>query len=72
MQLLSLSTDLVDEDTAKALFDKMKQQFGHADVLVNNAGVMTSYPDPDIATINTKAWWKDFVRLRGMPRDATD
>jgi len=71
VQLFSLSTDLVDEDAAKALFDKVKQQFGHADVPVNNAGGMTSYTGPDIAKVNTETWWKDFVRLRGMPRDAT-
>lgn len=71
MQLLSLSTDLVDEDVVNALFDKVKQQSGHGDVLVNNAEVVTSYPGPDIAKVNTETWWKDFVRLGGMPRDAT-
>lgn len=53
MQLFSVPTDLLDEDAVTALFEKVKQQIGHADVLVNNAGVMMSYPGPDIAKVNT-------------------
>lgn len=54
----------------KALFEKVKQHFGHADVLVNNAGVVSSYPSPGIAKVDTGEWWKNFVRLHRVPWDA--
>ncbi|MCJ1250350.1 hypothetical protein MMC30_007576 [Trapelia coarctata] len=53
VELLSVPTDHLDEDVVKALFEKVKRQFGHADVLVNNAGVMSSYPGSGIANVDT-------------------
>ena len=40
----SLATDVIDPDACTALVAKGVEEFGHVDVLVNNAGLGTAYP----------------------------
>lgn len=40
----SLATDVTDPDACTALVAKAVEEFGHVDVLVNNAGLGTAYP----------------------------
>ena len=41
---LSVETDVADPDACQALVDAAMAEFGHVDVLVNNAGVGTAVP----------------------------
>ncbi|OBG89981.1 short-chain dehydrogenase [Mycobacterium sp. E136] len=41
---LNVQTDVADPDQCTALIDAAMQEFGHVDVLVNNAGVGTAVP----------------------------
>jgi NADP-dependent 3-hydroxy acid dehydrogenase YdfG len=54
IKVLAVPTDLLDPKSIKALWEKVKEEFGHADVLINNAGSalfsLVSEADPD-------AWW---------------
>ncbi len=58
VKVLSVPADVADEASVNALFEKVKAEFGTADVLVNNAGTMTWGP---IDTVTARAWWGDFV-----------
>ena len=62
---LSVSTDVSDPDSVKALFDATVQAFGRVDVLFNNAGV--SAPGMLLEDM-TLAQWKNVVdiNLTGM------
>ncbi len=57
-KVLSVSADIADEASVQALFEKVKAEFGTADVLVNNAGILTW---GQIDAVTPKAWWGDFV-----------
>ncbi|KAI9752200.1 MAG: hypothetical protein M1815_000660 [Lichina confinis] len=64
VKVVGIATDLVDETSVDAFFEKIKAGFGAADVLVNNAG--TSSGVGPIADSDTKKWWGDFeVNVRG-------
>ncbi len=41
---LSVETDVADPDACQALVDAAMSEFGHVDVLVNNAGIGTAVP----------------------------
>ena len=41
---LSVQTDVAKPEDCQALVDKTMEEFGHVDVLINNAGVGTAYP----------------------------
>src|SRR6476620_6515626 len=41
---LSIETDVADPDACQALVDAAMTEFGHVDVLVNNAGIGTAVP----------------------------
>lgn len=58
IEVLSVPTDVSDIQSVSQLWDKVKETFGHADVLVNNAGTLNA---GTIATADPKAWWTDFV-----------
>lgn len=54
-----MATDVTSEDSVKNLFEKVKDAFGHADVLVNNAGVSLGHTKVDDMELDT--WWQNFV-----------
>ena len=43
VNVLAVAADVSDEKAVEFLFEKVKQHFGTADTLVNNAGVVTTY-----------------------------
>lgn len=38
IEVLAIPTDISDTKSVAALWEKIKAKFGHADVLINNAG----------------------------------
>ena len=60
IQVLAVSTDLSDSKSVAALWEKVKATFGHADVLINNAGILNGGAVKDIPE---DSWWSDFVRF---------
>ena len=51
-------TDVSDEASVKALFEKVNAKFGRANVLVNSAGSMGGGMVGDVPLAS---WWADFV-----------
>lgn len=45
---IAVQADMGDQDGAAKLFDAAEAMFGHADVLINNAGVMSLAPIADV------------------------
>jgi NAD(P)-dependent dehydrogenase (short-subunit alcohol dehydrogenase family) len=52
---LSLAVDVTDEDAVKAMYQQAVDQYGHVDILFNNAGIS---PDDDTSVLETtfEAW----------------
>lgn len=67
VEYVSAVTDITDAAAVATLFSFVQSRYGHADVLVNNAGVMTR-PREDLvaAVVDPAAWWADFeVNVKG-------
>ncbi|KAF2664019.1 NAD(P)-binding protein [Microthyrium microscopicum] len=56
---LSISCDVSDEESVKHLFAKVEEAFGHANVLVNNAGVLQT--GGNVKDVEGAAWWKEMT-----------
>jgi hypothetical protein len=62
IETLTCALDISDTKAVEAAFEKVKERFGHADILINAAGAMTGdgvklhETDPD-------EWWRNFVRV---------
>lgn len=65
VQLLSVATNIGDEASVANLFATVKAKFGHADVLVHNAGVATG--NGPILEQEVDDWWYNFVRAPTPP-----
>lgn len=66
VEFLALSAAVDSESAVKGVFDTISSKYGHADVLINNAGVWVSGGAP-IATADPSDWWKDFeVNTKGL------
>ncbi|KAF1847866.1 NAD(P)-binding protein [Cucurbitaria berberidis CBS 394.84] len=64
VETLSVSTDIADPASVAALFDKVKEKYGHADVLVNNAGIFKAIAP--IKDVDHVAWWEEMtLNIRG-------
>jgi NAD(P)-dependent dehydrogenase (short-subunit alcohol dehydrogenase family) len=52
---LALACDVTDEDAVRALFARVREEYGHVDVLFNNAGIS---PNDDASVLDTslEAW----------------
>jgi NADP-dependent 3-hydroxy acid dehydrogenase YdfG len=58
IQVEILPTDIKNAESVTSFWEKVKEKFGHADVLINNAasvggGTVTDQP--------LDSWWNDFV-----------
>lgn len=60
VQYLSVPTNIADAGSVAALFAKVKENFGHADILVNNAA--SSVGGGNIHEEDPEQWWRNFVR----------
>jgi len=67
VEAVSFGADVSNAADVDRLYDMVRARFGRADVLVNNAGVMSTAaiaPLGDVADVD--AWWRDFqVNVRG-------
>lgn len=65
VECVSVPTDVADPRSVEKLFQVVKDRYGHADVLVNNAGVFSS--TGPIASVDPSEWWRDFeVNVKRM------
>jgi NAD(P)-dependent dehydrogenase (short-subunit alcohol dehydrogenase family) len=60
VELLPVSTDITDPASVAALFEKVKEKYGHADVLVNNAGIFKAIAP--VKDVDQQGWWDEMVR----------
>ena len=61
-KVLTVPTDVTDEEQIKALFEKSMDAYGRLDILVNNAGAFNGGPIGELAT---EDWdWVINVNLR--------
>ena len=54
-----MPTDISNPASAAALFEKVKQKYGHADVLVNNAAIFKA--DQAVKDVDQQSWWDEMV-----------
>lgn len=59
VETLVVPTDIGDPASVAALFEKVKEKYGHADVLVNNAGVFKE--EKTVKDANHLIWWEEMV-----------
>lgn len=66
IETLTCALDISDAKAVESAFEKIKETFGHANVLVNTAGAMTG-DGPKLHETDPEQWWKNFVgRLTWM------
>lgn len=58
IQVLIVPTDLLIAESIAAMWAKVKETYGHADVLISNAGTCQTGP---ISDIPVEKWWINFV-----------
>ncbi|KAH6638810.1 hypothetical protein C7974DRAFT_329525 [Boeremia exigua] len=64
VETLVVPTDISDPASVTALFEKVKQRYGHADVLVNNAAIFKA--DQSVKEVEEQAWWDEMtLNVRG-------
>ncbi|KAF7875072.1 hypothetical protein EAF04_002244 [Stromatinia cepivora] len=64
VQVLKARADITDLTAVEEVYHKIKNTFGTADLLVNNAGVFTS--QNSLANATSKNWWQDFeINVKG-------
>ncbi len=60
VQVLSLGADMSSSTSVDAAFEKIKATFGHADILINNAGVNASGDGNLVGEEDPESWWLNF------------
>lgn len=65
IQVLAVEADMKNTESVATLWGKVKDTFGHADVLINNAGALYEGSFTDAPS---DQWWNDFVRLAKLAR----
>ncbi|ORY19313.1 hypothetical protein BCR34DRAFT_472212 [Clohesyomyces aquaticus] len=64
VETLCVPTDIADPESVAALFEKVKTKYGHADVLVHNAGILQALGP--VKNVDDAAWWTEMtVNVRG-------
>ncbi|KAL7622415.1 hypothetical protein AAE478_007920 [Parahypoxylon ruwenzoriense] len=65
VKVLGVAADISDEKAVDQLFAAVKEQFGTADTLINNAGVVST-PFDTVDKVSPSVWWNDFnVNVKG-------
>ena len=63
IETLTYALDISDSKAVESAFEKIKEKFGHADVLINAAGAMTG-DGPKLHETDPDEWWRNFVSTR--------
>jgi 3-oxoacyl-[acyl-carrier protein] reductase len=64
---ISVAADVSVESEVCAMFGQVQSEFGHLDVLVNNAGWSTRVPQRELEALTDDIWNRTFdVNLRGL------
>jgi NAD(P)-dependent dehydrogenase (short-subunit alcohol dehydrogenase family) len=61
VETLLVPTDITDAASVAALFAVVKEKYGHADVLINNAGVFKAISP--VKDVDQQMWWAEMVCL---------
>lgn len=65
VEFLPLKAAVDDETAVHSIFTTISEKYGHADVLINNAGAWTSGGAP-VVEADISQWWKDMeINLKG-------
>ncbi|KAF5848988.1 hypothetical protein GGP41_010076 [Bipolaris sorokiniana] len=65
IETLTCAADISNSQAVEKAFESIKQRFGHADILINAAGVLTG-DGPKLHETNVDEWWKNFeVNAKG-------
>jgi NADP-dependent 3-hydroxy acid dehydrogenase YdfG len=59
VETLVVPTDVADPAAVASLFETVKAKYGHADVLVNNAGIFKAIAP--VKDVDQQAWWEEMV-----------
>jgi NADP-dependent 3-hydroxy acid dehydrogenase YdfG len=59
VEILPVPTDIADPVSVAALFDTAVKRYGHADVLINNAGIFKAIGQ--VKDIDQTAWWDEMA-----------
>jgi len=66
-QTMLLACDVSDEVAVRAMLAQVQAQFGHLDVLVNNAGTTAKWKVKDLESLDLAEWDRTFaVNVRGL------
>jgi NAD(P)-dependent dehydrogenase (short-subunit alcohol dehydrogenase family) len=60
-EFISVACDVSDPKSVEHLFAEVKSAYGHADVLVNNAGVLQA--SGTIKDVDPAEWWREMVSI---------
>jgi 3-oxoacyl-[acyl-carrier protein] reductase len=64
---LLVQADVVDDAAVRCMADAVRERFGRADALVNNAGITTDTPPSDLDGLVMQEWDRIFaVNVRGL------
>jgi NAD(P)-dependent dehydrogenase (short-subunit alcohol dehydrogenase family) len=64
---LAIVLDISDSKGIDIAFEEIKGTFGHADVLVNAAGICSG-DGPELGDVDPDSWWRNFVRATSLPK----
>jgi NAD(P)-dependent dehydrogenase (short-subunit alcohol dehydrogenase family) len=59
VETLPVPTDITDPASVAALFAMVKDKYGHADVLINNAGMFKAISP--VKEVDQQMWWAEMV-----------
>jgi len=64
VKTLVVPTDITDPASVKALFEKVKEKYGHADLLINSAGLFKAIAP--VKNVDQNMWWDELtLNIRG-------
>ncbi|WP_431911007.1 SDR family NAD(P)-dependent oxidoreductase [Amycolatopsis thermoflava] len=64
---ITVAADVADEQAVRVMFQRIEQEFGRLDAVVNNAGTTVGTPPSDLDGLSMTEWDRVFaVNVRGM------
>ncbi|GAW21831.1 hypothetical protein ANO14919_113560 [Xylariales sp. No.14919] len=60
IETLAISADISDGQAVTSAFEKIKATFGHADILINNAGINSDGESVVLSQADPETWWRQF------------